>query len=69
MPLESGSSQAVISHNIAEMIRAGHPPKQAEAAAYSKARGDSTEARLDAVLDECQRLHKRIDLIAKGAVP
>jgi uncharacterized protein len=37
MPLESGSSQAVISKNIAELISAGHPRKQAEAIAYSKA--------------------------------
>lgn len=37
MPLETGKSAAVRSHNIAEMIRAGHPAKQAEAAAYRKA--------------------------------
>lgn len=40
MPLESGSSQETISKNIAEMIKSGHPVKQAEAAAFSKARGD-----------------------------
>jgi 8-oxo-dGTP pyrophosphatase MutT (NUDIX family) len=37
MPLLSGSSRAVISHNIAEMVKAGHPQNQAIAAAYSKA--------------------------------
>ncbi|MEI7296607.1 DUF2213 domain-containing protein [Paraburkholderia tropica] len=37
MPLESGSSQQVISRNIAELVKAGHPQKQAEAIAYSKA--------------------------------
>ncbi|PVX61245.1 DUF2213 domain-containing protein [Paraburkholderia unamae] len=41
MPLESGSSQDVISRNIAELVKAGHPRKQAEAIAYSKA-GKST---------------------------
>ncbi len=37
MPLSSGSSDAVVSHNIAEMIKAGHPKDQAAAAAYRKA--------------------------------
>jgi hypothetical protein len=38
MPLQSGSSKEVISHNIAEMVKAGHPQKQAVAAALHKAR-------------------------------
>jgi hypothetical protein len=38
MPLASGSSQAVISQNIAELVRSGHPQKQAEAIAYANAR-------------------------------
>ena len=38
MPLMHGSSQAVISSNIAELIRAGHPEKQAVAISYAKAR-------------------------------
>lgn len=42
MPLEKGKSRAVISHNIAEMIKAGHPQKQAAAAAYRKARSGDT---------------------------
>lgn len=37
MPLEAGSSDEVISRNIAEMIRAGHPRDQAVAAAYRSA--------------------------------
>jgi hypothetical protein len=40
MPLKSGSSEKVISGNIREMIDAGHPAKQAEAAAYRKAGKD-----------------------------
>ena len=37
MPLKKGSSKATIGHNIAEMIKAGHPKAQAIAAAYSNA--------------------------------
>ena len=43
MPLESGSSQAVISKNIATEINHGKPPKQAQAIAFSKA-GKSRDA-------------------------
>jgi hypothetical protein len=38
MPLLSGKSKKIISHNISEMVKAGHPQDQAVAAAYSKAR-------------------------------
>ena len=37
MPLEKGSSQETISHNIATEVRAGKDPKQAAAIAYSVA--------------------------------
>ena len=54
MPLESGSSQETISHNIETEINAGKPPKQAEAIAYSKAgksRNGDRRSRLHAALD------------------
>jgi len=38
MPLKKGKSQETISHNISEMIGAGHPRKQAIAAALNTAR-------------------------------
>lgn len=44
MPLEKGSSQTVISANIAELVRAGHPQKQAEAIAYREAGKDEAVA-------------------------
>jgi hypothetical protein len=37
MPLKDGSSQDVISANIAELIRAGHPREQAIAVAMDHA--------------------------------
>lgn len=56
MPLKEGSSRATISTNIATEINAGKPPKQAEAIAFSKARGDAVD-RLDssikAMCDAC----------------
>ncbi len=37
MPLKSGKSRKVISENIAEMVDAGYPQKQAIAASLNKA--------------------------------
>jgi 8-oxo-dGTP pyrophosphatase MutT (NUDIX family) len=48
MPLLEGSGQATISHNIAEMVKAGHPRDQAIAASFRKA-GKGNDKALDAV--------------------
>lgn len=37
MPLKSGKSKKVVSENVAELRKAGYPPKQAAAIAYDKA--------------------------------
>jgi hypothetical protein len=37
MPLKKGSGKSVVSDNIREMIKAGHPQKQAVAASLNKA--------------------------------
>jgi hypothetical protein len=44
LPLQSGKSQEIISHNIKEMVEAGHPQKQAVAAALSKSRENDNES-------------------------
>jgi hypothetical protein len=38
MPLKKGKSDATRSANIREMVKAGHPVKQAAAAAYQQQR-------------------------------
>jgi hypothetical protein len=47
MPLEPGSSKETISKNISEMVKAGHPQKQAVAAALSNARESKDEVLTD----------------------
>lgn len=38
MPLKKSASQAAFKSNVREMVKAGHPVKQAVAAAYSTQR-------------------------------
>lgn len=44
MPLQQGSSKKIISHNIAELVNASHPQKQAAAIAYKEA-GEAQQTR------------------------
>ena len=45
MPLTKGKSKAVISRNISEMVRAGHPQRVAVAAALNEAKGRGKKKR------------------------
>ena len=45
MPLHKGKSKKVFSQNVREMVKSGHPIKQAVAAAYSMARGSGGKKR------------------------
>jgi hypothetical protein len=66
MPLESGSSQKTISHNIG-VERKAHPsmdPKQAAAIAYSKARGDADMSdKYEKLADAIGGLNARLDAL------
>jgi len=43
MPLKKGTSNATRSANIREMVKAGHPVKQAAAAAYRQQRSSKAK--------------------------
>lgn len=60
MPLEPGKSEAVVSRNISEMVKSGHPQKQAVAAALrEKARSDGEM--IDEILGRCDAYETRQD--------
>lgn len=56
MPLEKGKSREAFEHNVREMVKAGHPQKQALAAAYREQRSDSSEPAAREHLSEHRRL-------------
>lgn len=70
MPLETGSSQEVISRNIATEIRHGKPRDQAIAIAMhvagkSRSDEDPLGAKLDAIMTACDRLDSRLDAMER----
>ena len=67
MPLERGPvGSAAFGRNIATEEKAGKPPKQAEAIAYSEA-GEKKDCgmtdRLDGILADCSRMEARVDVL------
>jgi hypothetical protein len=58
MPLLKGKSKATISHNIREMKKAGHPHKQAVAAAMNTAREDGEKRKVKGKA-KARRTYKR----------
>lgn len=49
MPLKKGTSRKTFESNVREMMHAGHPQKQALAAAYSQQRRSRTRKRKHAM--------------------
>lgn len=66
MPLEKGSSQEVISKNIATEIRAGKPRDQAAAIAYNEAGIDAACQAVDSITAACDALGTRCDALDGG---
>jgi hypothetical protein len=62
MSLKKGTSRAVIAANIVELIKAGHDPKQAEAAAYREAGVDACFSE-----DEIERIRSACDQVASDS--
>lgn len=59
MPLKEGSSEKTMSENISEMVKAGHPQKQAIAAAYREAGKDSEKV---AAKDSWKKICDALDM-------
>lgn len=54
MPLEHGKGRAAFSRNVREMVNAGHPVKQAVAAAYREKRASDSA------------VHDYLDCVTRG---
>lgn len=61
MPLKKGKSRKVISQNIREMIRSGHPRKQAIAAALDTARKSGAKIPLRRKSSSGDKLYGKLD--------
>lgn len=67
MPLKEGKNKKVISENISEMVRAGHPQDQAIAAAYAKAGKSKMKKDEDSKPAAVKEAMKHPDKLGAGA--
>jgi uncharacterized protein len=65
MPLEKGKGEKAFSHNVSELVRAGHPQKQALAIAYKEAGEDSEDVYTEGCAMDEASVSKAVAALAK----
>jgi hypothetical protein len=68
MPLKKGNSEEAISSNIAELVKAGHPQKQAEAIAEKQARTKDIMVQIEDALENDEELHGGLKILSHKRV-
>lgn len=65
MPLEKGKSEKAFSHNVSELVHAGHPQKQALAIAYKEAGEDSEDVYTEGCAMDEASVEKAVAALSK----